>query len=247
MPNSKLTKTLLDIGLSENEAKVYLAALALGPTTILKLSKTANIKRTTAYSVVETIRQKGLISVEIKGWKKLFVVESPDKLKFILNEKRERLEKNLPDLFSIYNLKGDEGFIKYYEGVESVKSIYEDILKRLTSKDWYLVIGNTYPWLKIDPKYFKSFIERRARKNSDLRLLLQESEVAIKYQKSGVSNGKIKTLPKRFSATSNMIILRNKLVLHQLLPTTRAIVIENPSIIQMTKEMFEIMWEVIED
>ena len=54
-------------------------------------------------------------------------------------------------------------------------------------------------------------------------------------------------LPKGFSTTSNMIILQNKLVLHQLLPTTKAIVIENPSIIQMTKEMFEIMWEAIED
>jgi HTH-type transcriptional regulator, sugar sensing transcriptional regulator len=247
MPNSKLTKTLLDIGLSENEAKVYLAALALGPTTILKLSKTTNIKRTTVYSVVETIRQKGLMSVEIKGWKKLFVVESPDKLKFILNAKKEQLEKNLPDLFSIYNLKGDEGFIKYYEGVESIKSIYEDILKRLTSKDWYLVIGSTDPWINLDPKYFKNFLERRAKKNSDLRLLLQESEVAKKYQTNRVINGKIKMLPKGFSTTSNMIILQNKLVLHQLLPTTKAIVIENPSIIQMTKEMFEIMWEAIED
>ena len=52
MPNFDLAKILIDLGLTENEAKVYVAALSLGPATILKIAQAAAIKRTTVYFVV---------------------------------------------------------------------------------------------------------------------------------------------------------------------------------------------------
>ena len=43
-----LQKDLLEAGLSENEAGIYLAALELGETTVSRLSKKAGIKRLSA-------------------------------------------------------------------------------------------------------------------------------------------------------------------------------------------------------
>ena len=84
MKNNPLLTTLTTLGLTDHEAAVYLAALSLGPATILKIAKAAEIKRTTVYSVIETLKLKGLVSVEVKGFKSLFVAEDPTKLETIL-------------------------------------------------------------------------------------------------------------------------------------------------------------------
>ena len=43
-------RILREIGLSENEATIYLAALTRGPTTALYLSRASGIKRSTVYA-----------------------------------------------------------------------------------------------------------------------------------------------------------------------------------------------------
>jgi sugar-specific transcriptional regulator TrmB len=106
MNKNQLIKTLSSFGLSKNDALVYVAGLSLGPSTILKLSKEAGIKRTTTYSVVESLKQKGLIFVEQKGWKQYYVSENPEKLKSIIERKKENLQESLPSLLSLYNMHG---------------------------------------------------------------------------------------------------------------------------------------------
>ncbi|MFH0856689.1 MAG: helix-turn-helix domain-containing protein, partial [bacterium] len=131
MPDKKLKSILTDLGLSENEAGVYLAALSQGPSTILKIAKIAGVKRTTVYPVVEALKQKGLMSEELKGWKKLYAPVSPEKLNSIIEARREKFKNALPEFMAMYNLKGNKSFIKYYEGLQAVKSVYDDLLKDL--------------------------------------------------------------------------------------------------------------------
>lgn len=248
MKSDKLEKILIDLGLSENEAKVYLAALNLGPSTILKIARAAETKRTTVYSVIESLKQKGLINIELKGWKKLFVAENPEKLDSILENKRIELKDSLPELMAVYNLKGGEGFIKYYEGLEAVKSIYENILKDVNIHDDYSVVSNMDDWLKLDKKFFLDFIKRRAKLNINIRLLLQDSKVARDFKKAEKNyNEKVKILPKETSLTTNLIVIPKKVVIQQLTPPIMAIVIENKSIIKAHQEMFEIIWNSIKD
>ena len=104
MKNKKLLQILIDLGLSENEASVYLAALSLGPTTILKIAKTAEMKRTTIYSVIDSLKKRGLINIEIKGFKTLFTAENPEKLETMLDSHREQLRNSLPEFLGMYNL-----------------------------------------------------------------------------------------------------------------------------------------------
>ncbi|OGF20940.1 hypothetical protein A2Y83_01710 [Candidatus Falkowbacteria bacterium RBG_13_39_14] len=240
-----LQKILTELGLTENEAAVYLAALSLGPSTILKIAKTAEIKRTTVYSVVESLKQKGLMNTELKGWKQLFVAENPEKLKHILELKRERLKNSLPDFMSLYNLKENEPFIKYYEGAESVKSIYEKTLKELRPREYFYGISNEENWLSADEKYFKNFIDRRSKLNIEVKLLLQDTESARVHQAHARANEKIKILPKGENLTSNLMLTPQRIVINQLKPAPLSIAIENKSIIRMQKEVFEILWKSI--
>ncbi len=243
MKNKKLTSILLDLGLTENEANVYLAAISTGPATVMKISQVAEMKRTTVYSIIEVLKQKGLMLIEIKGWKKLYVAESPEKLKSVLNAKKQRLQDNMPEFLALYNLKGNESLIKYYEGIKAIETVYENLLKELKSKDYYYVLSNTKAWIGLDPDFFENFMKKRSRLNLDLRLLLQQLEIVEEYRNQ--AGGNIKFLPKKTGITSSLTIVPNKIIIHQLTPPVMAIVIESPSIIEMNKKMFEIMWEAV--
>ncbi len=248
MATNKFTDTLIDLGLSENEAKVYFASLSLGPTTVLKLARTAGVKRTTAYSVIETLKQKDLMSFEIRGFKTLYTAEDPEKLETILEARREKFKKAFPEFSALYNLKGGESYIKYYEGLKAMKATYEGILKSVTPGDWYLVISHSSTWEQLDRDWFYDYIERRAKINLHTRVLLQESSFATHYKKYERNyNSEAKILPKDTSISVTMIITPRRIVIHQLVAPYMAIAIENKSIIQLQKEMFEIIWKSLPD
>lgn len=246
MPNKSLEFILTGLGLTEHEAKVYLGALSLGPSTILKIARAAEIKRTTVYSVVEALKLKGLINLEVKGFKSLFVAANPEKLETVLENRKALLAKKLPELNSLFNLKGGESVIKYYEGLEGIKSVYESLIKEIKPKENYLIISNGDQWLKLDPEFFSDFTKRRAKMNINIRLLLQDSQISRRRQKIQRSfNAVVKILPPGTTLNTNLVIIPKKVVIHQLTPPISAIVIENESVVRMHREMFEIIWKTI--
>lgn len=248
MKNNHLYKILQDIGLSENQAKVYLAALSLGPSTILKIARAAELKRTTVYSIIESLKQKGLVNIELRGFKQLFVAEHPEKLESTLEAKRQKFKKFLPEFSALYNLKESGSFIKYYEGLESVKSLYNELLKQVKPREYFLGISNSELWYNLDPDFFQDFIERRAKLNIDIKLLLQDSKIARKHKELERNyNEEIKILPPNTSLGVSTAIISTKIIFHQTKPPVLAIAVENQNVIQSQKELFEIIWNSIID
>lgn len=246
MKKTQLVKRLVDVGLKELEALTYLEALALGPTTILRLAKGTGIKRTTLYSIVEALQQKGLVNLEFHGFKKRFVATEPVRIESILNQRRERFQQILPDLEALSTFTGDESSLKYYEGLEAIKGVYEDLVRDIRPHEDYLIVSDLTRWLDQDPEYFLKFIRRRAKLPINIRLLLQDSPIAREHKRvERTFNETIKFLPPHTKLTTNLVITPQRVVVHQMIPPMFAIVIENKSIIQMHREQFEIMWKAI--
>ncbi|MFZ2193807.1 MAG: helix-turn-helix domain-containing protein [Candidatus Moraniibacteriota bacterium] len=245
---NNLLEILKDMGLSDLEASVYFTSLSLGPSSVSKIALNSGVKRTSVYPVFDSLRQKGLMNIELKGWKKLYTAESPEKLKFIINDRLNKLNDKLPDFMAMYNLKGGESFIKYYEGIEGVKSVYEGFLKEIRPHDNYLVVSNSEEWIKSDPEYFLDFLKRRSKLNVNVRMLLRENEIARDLKKREQElNFKMKLLPPETDFITNMVIIPRRILIHQPTPPIMGVVIENKSIIQMNQQLFEIIWKSIRD
>lgn len=246
--DKKLINTLKDIGLSEKEAVVYMASLSLNSGNVAEISQAAGIKRTTVYSILESLKQRGLIRTDMQGWKAVFVAEHPEKLELIVDQMRSEVRKNLPEFSSLYNLHSSGAFIRYYEGIESVKGVYLDLLKEISPHDDYLIIGDLHKWLEQDHDFFLEFMKRRAKLDINIRILDQESVIAREHKRIERNfNEKIKILPPNFKISTNMVIVPHKVVINQLTPPIMAMVIENESIVQMNRELFEMIWKSTPD
>ncbi|MCC6323286.1 hypothetical protein IT400_00680 [Candidatus Nomurabacteria bacterium] len=246
--DQKIFNSLIEFGLQENGAAVYLASLSLGATTILKLSKYSDIKRTTVYEVVDALEKKGLMKKEIHGFKTLYAPEHPERLENTLESKRTILSKLLPELEGKYHLKGTESSIKYYEGLTAIKNLYDDILKDLKPRDFYYAVSNTAEWQDIGDDYFmKNHVEKRVNLGLKINLLFVDSPVAQKRKQFERNyNEEIRLLPKDSNIHVDMVITPHKLVIFQLIEPMAALVVENQSMITVQKELFEILWNKTE-
>lgn len=129
-------KELQNAGLSEKEAKVYLAALELGPDTAQNIAKRAGINRATTYVQIEELKERGLMSELEKGKKTLYVAEQPDRLLTLLNTfekelnfKKTEVARILPILSGLFASAGERPKVRFYEGVEGTAAVREEFLK----------------------------------------------------------------------------------------------------------------------
>lgn len=120
---------MINLGLTENEAKTYLAALELGESTIVGLAKKSGVKRTTTYLAVESLKEKGFLHTTKKKKKIFFYAEDPRMLQEKAEERKKAIDKMIPQLLSIANAINNKPKIVFYEGIEGIKDVYRDNLK----------------------------------------------------------------------------------------------------------------------
>lgn len=244
MKNEKTIDSLRQLGLEEKEAKVYLASLSLGASTILRLSKLSEVKRTTLYEIIDSLEKKGLMKKEVHGFKTLYSAEHPERLENSLESKKLLLNKLLPELEGLYHLKGTESSIKFYSGLPAIKNIYDDLLKDLKPHDFYYAISNIKEWQGLDEDFFlRKHVETRSKMGVDTKLVFLDSETAQYRKKTERNfNEEIKIIPKDSEFHVDLVITPYKLVMFQLHEPLTAILIENKSIIELHREMFELIW-----
>ena len=143
MENSILTK-LAQLGFSDKEAKTYLASIKLGTSTIQTISQLSGVNRATTYLAVESLMKKGLMSSVMKGKKRYFTVEAPEKIRSIvaqekleLSKKEDTIESILPDLenfFSVTQSSNNKPQVRFYEGDEGLQVVIRDEILKVNSQ-----------------------------------------------------------------------------------------------------------------
>jgi len=116
-------------GLDKKEERLYLGLLELGEANLGELARKAEIKRTTAYDVVESLHRKGLIGLSKKKKRTVYFAEDPRVLEHHIDEQRQKLDAMVPELLSMMNTLTKKPKIRYYEGVEGIKQVYRDTLR----------------------------------------------------------------------------------------------------------------------
>jgi len=243
---TNLEAEIKKIGLSDKEAKVYLAALELGQATAAEIATHSGINRATTYVILEELKNKGLISVFQKGKKTIFVVEQPERLKnlFEIEEKRVKenfldLKKILPDLDKLYESRGERPKVRFFEGKEGIDSLRDDILKTKTK---FL-----YQILPLDV-IAKNLSERKFQ-NEKVKKLYNIPSKSIYYNKNGKvfpkksGRAEYKFLDDKFE--TEIIIYGEKTAFINIKKKPAGIIIDDVSVSQTIKIFFETLWKFL--
>lgn len=176
-----ISEKLQKIGLNEKEAKIYASLLELGETSIQRVSKKSKIKRTTIYNIIDTLKEKGLVSTIIKKKRKYYVASDPRELEFKLEEQKQSLKNLMPELLSITNLIDKKPKIKFFEGEEGLKEIYLDTLNYPGTPLWAWV--TTDIWQILDEDFIQSYLASRVKKGIWAYVIAPNNEAIQDYKK----------------------------------------------------------------
>jgi sugar-specific transcriptional regulator TrmB len=237
---------LINAGLSENEAKVYLAALELGETSVYRLAKKSGVKRTTTYLAVESLKEKGLISAFSKNGVTICYAESPKKLTHVLEEKKKALDRIMPELLAFNNLIDRKPKIRYFEGAEAYKEVFNDVLRHSDME----MLGTFNEKFWDYEKYFTAhFMPERKKKNIQARMLFRDSQ-SLRNIAQEMNNylSKTKLVPgDKFEIEIEMVVYGKNKVGFVSYDEEIAIIIESQKIHDTQKGFFETIWSLLPD
>lgn len=232
-------QTLVELGLNDKEATLYLRLLREGATTASRLAKLTGLNRTTAYLELDGLLHKGLVSYVIRDAKRYYQAANPEKLLQLLELKRKKVEAVLPALSGLH--KTIERFrFEVYEGKEGVKTFYQDILKTAVHVDAFGVTGKAFDLLKFDFPH----LAREAHKNGlRVRYLANASaQESLKGLPEGFAQ--IKFLPEKYVAGITTVIYSGKVAIQSLVEDDVYVaVIDDNALYQSYVAYFDFMWQ----
>ncbi|MGV8172358.1 MAG: TrmB family transcriptional regulator, partial [Candidatus Woesearchaeota archaeon] len=123
-----MEEELMDIGLSKNEAKIYIALNELGNSTIGDIAKKSKIHRSNVYDAIEGLVQKGLASSVIIDKVKHYQSTDSTNLFNMILEKQEKVKEILPRIALMQGLSKNRSEVFIQEGLPALRRSMDGIL-----------------------------------------------------------------------------------------------------------------------
>ncbi len=239
-------KELVNLGLSEKEAKVYLAALELGKSVVQKIARKAEVNRATTYVIIDVLMKKGLISSYAEGKKQYFCAESPEKLNLLFREqitiiqkREEYLKEILPNLKALEVGDKNKPIVRYFEGKEGLKSIAEEISSYKEDPARMVYSEDLLRTIFSDQER-KTMKTKRIKKKVKTKILYNYKNNILKNTQDGT---RIKIFEKDYPITCDIAIFgKDKIRMTTLKNKIMGLIIENKEIHTTLKSIFDLAW-----
>lgn len=240
----KTIAALNEFGLTGNKAKVYLALLEVGHGSIIDIAKKAHLPRTTTHEIVQQLLELGLLSYTSRGKRSEYIAEKPKKLAEIMDERRKKIAKIIPQLDLLCSSRGLRPKVRFYEGVPGVRTVLEDTL---TSSDKVLHgVLSMEDLYKIPGKMFMDdYIKRRCASGLELKVIRsQVKEVEENWPSSKEEARELRYAPSYLVFPMTVYIYDNKVSVVSTSKESYGMIIESVDFFQTIKNFFDVLWDL---
>lgn len=255
MKDLTVEQVLAQFGLSNPEIRVYLASLSLGSQPVSVIAKKSQLKRGHTYNMLHLLAERGLVQEHTKNKVKYFSVGSPRDLLTLVKRREDELkhqklslENVVPLLLQLQNPLISQPQVRFFQGVEGIKEIYDDTIKKGNSViyafcDYAYVFPQDeniehYDWIW-------RYVERRARKNVLFKGIVNKSDVSdIAYKKRKQHNREMKMLT-NIELAVEINVYENKVAIMSTSGDMIGVIIEDEKIAQTLKNLHSAFWELL--
>ena len=243
-----LIETLQQYWFTEKEAKVYLAWVSLWSAPWGTIARHAGENRTTVYSILKELVKQGVFTMVERGWISYFAPISPEILVRKAEDKYNALKEKLPEFAVLMDKSGKKPKILYYEGIQWLKNLYDDILQY--NDDIYAFLSDDDIAPELQYYLNHTFIQKRWKSNIHASVIVSNHENNKDYLQS-VKKDKFTTVK---MITTNFEGLRWEIVLYGTNKILFALyspqelsgyIIESDQMYSSLKTIFTYVWQTI--
>jgi len=250
-----IQELLKDIGFNEKEVLVYMEALRLGRTTPARIAKNTGINRTTVYSVVNNLVEKGVISEDLAGKYDYILALPPECLTTILDRDKKILmnkEKKIVDAIEeLEKLPTGVQYsvpkIRFVEELDIEEFMYKQISvwnSSILSGDHFWRGFQDHTFVENYEKWIKDYWKHKTTQNITLNLLTNQSEIETKMTEINEPRRKIRFWGNDLNFTSTLWVCGDYVIIvftnehpHYLIE------IFNPELAKNMGKLFEGIWK----
>lgn len=247
--NKLLVKQLIEFGLSEKEAQVYLATLELEVATVNEIAKKADVKRSSTYVVLESLKKKGFVGISDDKKVQNYVASSPD---LLLHEAENRAKKSeevknkinniLSELKALHRGTKHRPKVKVFEGKQGLINAFEDTLNN--KEKVFRVASSVENIVKILPDYFPEYVKRRVKLGIKMYGIHPRDEIARKLIKIIPKTDRIALIPiEKYKFPADIAIYDNKIGFMSSEGGGFAIGIESKELADIMKSLFDMAYK----
>lgn len=235
-----MKKQLIQVGLEEREAEIYLQLLKKKKQTANEISKQVKINRSVVYSMLEKLIEKGLVSHILINNTKHFSANKPETLADFIKDKERILAALIPNLNSIKEQEKKEFSSQVYEGKKGGIAILKDIIRE--GKD-YVSFGDNGCFQEILGTHADQYARQLEEKKIKERLLVKKGVKLERLSK----NTKVRYLSKDFDFPTITTIYGDKVAIAILEEPYHTILIKSQILAYTYKKMFEALWQIAKE
>jgi HTH-type transcriptional regulator, sugar sensing transcriptional regulator len=170
------------IGLNQKERHVYETLLTLGVAKAAEIGRRTNIPRQTAYSILESLVTKHIVDVHAHRGVRVYSANPQILLKRVRSTQDELertytdLQKEIPKIEALKMRPAAIPEMKYYEGTEGLKELFNDILEQhAQGAKEFRGYGVNQVGRALPGEFLASFIKKRWAHKVDTRLLIADA------------------------------------------------------------------------
>lgn len=243
----QLLRTLKEVGLSANEANVYLTLLTLGPNPVSTIAKKADLNRSSCYTILDRLMQKGFVHQSNKHNVTYFSSVDPKLMLNQLTSRKHDLEDRIENLRRsigrFEKIKCDypqKPTVLFYEGEAAIQNIMEDTLN---AKEDVRAYASLQELTNLLPNYFPGYYKRRTQKGIFIKAIYPTSELSYKHKlRDPMENRVSRLIPPEFNFHLDILIYDNKVAITSL-KDKFGLLIKSRSMANAQKKIFDIIWE----
>ncbi|MGM5488610.1 MAG: TrmB family transcriptional regulator [Nanobdellota archaeon] len=244
---------LMGLGLTDGEARVYLALIRLGASTVGPISKESGVTYSNVYDILERLMKKGIASYMLRSKTKYYQASGPEQLEGYLHKKeleiseqKDRLRSIMPSLLELQKNTTRQD-AEMFIGIKGIKAAYAKLFEDFKTEDENLVFYIHDPaYSDIADRTFVDLTEMightRFRAIFSASFRGAEAVEALKHNQKAHYELRYVDFP----IPGNMEICGERMLLVSWTDPIIAVLIRSRSMAQHFKDYFESVWQIAE-
>lgn len=241
-------KELVNFGLSEKEAKIYIALLEMEIATVFEVAKHAGINRSSAYVVLEGLKKKGLVGISEDKKVRHYIASTPEILLHSATAKAKKhediktgIESIIPELKALHKDTKHKPIVKVFEGKEGIINSFEDTLFSKEKK--IRVVSSVGKFSQLLVNYIPGYVQRRIKKGIRMYGIHPDTEFERYLQKIDKFDEAILIPEKNYRARADMAIYDDKIGYMTSENGGLSVSIEHKEMAEVMKSVFDLAYE----
>jgi sugar-specific transcriptional regulator TrmB len=244
---------LEEVGLSHNESMAYESLLMEGAATPPVLAVRIQISRENSYYVLNSLVKLGLAEKNEKNKKFIYSPLSPEKIKDLLDEKKQRFAEKeraiaaiIPELNNLFSMRTDKPSITYFEGIKGIKQLYKGVFS-IDKPTELLVFRSPKDVDVLTIDWIKEHIKAQTLAGIKSRMITPESDGPV-FTKVGTLkiNREVKYSPDSLKLPAEICVINDRVSMVPYRKDKMSTLIISKDFADTMRQIFDYVWDTLE-